>query len=96
MAKVTIHLTYSNDPILIILFYYIFHRNGSFPLDNCEVLTRALLKLIDKCYWNTTDSEGCMTSDENELSEACIKTLTVNIGHRRFSFILFAIGAIKK
>lgn len=37
-----------------------------------------------------------MTSDENELSEACIKTLTVNIGHIRFSFILFAIGAIKK
>lgn len=54
-------------------------RNGSFSLDNCEVLTGALIKLINKCYWNTSDSEGCMTSDENELSEACIKSLTVNI-----------------
>lgn len=25
-----------------------------------------------------------MTSDENELSEACIKTLTVSIGHLHF------------
>lgn len=61
------------------LMSYLLYRNGSFPLDNCEVLTGALLKLINKCYWNTTDSDGCMTSDENELSEACIKTLTVNI-----------------
>lgn len=65
--------------ILFILNFFL-TRNGSFPLDNCEILTGALLKLISKCYWNTTDSEGCMTSDENELSEACIKTLTVIIG----------------
>lgn len=57
---------------------FLHFRNGNFPLDSCDVITEALLKVINKCYWNTTDSEGCMTSDENELSEACIKALTVN------------------
>lgn len=52
-------------------------RFGNFPLNDCEVLTGALIRLINKCYWNTSDSDGCMTSDENELSEACIKAITV-------------------
>lgn len=54
-------------------------RFGNFPLNDCEVLTSAMLRLINKCYWNTTDSDGCMTSDENELSEGCIKAITVTI-----------------
>lgn len=63
-----------SDQLIKTKFYF---RMGGFSLDNCEVLTTALLKLINKCYWNCSD-DGCMSADENELSEACIKTLTVS------------------
>lgn len=44
------------------------------------MLTNALIKLINKSYWTSAQSEdGCMSAEENELSEMCIKTLTVSI-----------------
>lgn len=54
-----------------------YFRNDAFPLDKCQYLATYLLKLINKCYWNCTESDGCMSADENELSESCLETLTV-------------------
>lgn len=63
---------------LVVKHFHHVHRSGSFALENCEVLTSSVLKVINKCYWNSTESDGCMSAEENELSEACIKTLTVS------------------
>lgn len=35
-----------------------------------------LTKLTSKCYFNQTDSDGCMTFEANELAETCVKTIT--------------------
>lgn len=66
----------ANHPF--VCFVFPVDRSGSFALENCEVLTSSLLKVISKCYWTSTESDGCMSAEENELSEACIKTLTVS------------------
>lgn len=73
---------YAIDVLLVFThfcsWFHHVHRSGSFALENCEVLTSSVLKVINKCYWNSTESDGCMSAEENELSEACIKTLTVS------------------
>lgn len=41
-----------------------------------EPLVVALLKLIKRCYWDSvTESDGCMSSDESELTSGCLKAL---------------------
>lgn len=63
-------------------------RSDGFPLDKCQFLTTSLLKLVNKCYWNSAPSDGCMSAEENELTEACLDTLTVMMvqpGAHRYS-----------
>ncbi|XP_055905627.1 importin-13 [Eupeodes corollae] len=53
-------------------------RNIGFSIKNCQNITAILLKIVNKCYWpcvQDPDSDGCMSADENELSETCLKTL---------------------
>lgn len=50
-------------------------RMEGFPLDKCQFLATSLLKLVNKCYWNSAPSDGCMSAEENELTEACLETL---------------------
>lgn len=54
-------------------------RNG-FPLEQCTAITNALLKVINKCYWTSSNTDdGCMSGEENELADASLKALTVSV-----------------
>ena len=53
-------------------------RNDAFDLDKCQFLATALLNLTNKCYWNSSSSDGCMSADENELTESCLEALSVS------------------
>ncbi|XP_073817967.1 importin-13-like protein cdm [Musca autumnalis] len=56
-------------------------KNIGFPIDNCINIVDIILKIVNKCYWPCTqdpDGDGCMSADENDLAETCLKTL-VNI-----------------
>ncbi|XP_065354856.1 importin-13 [Calliphora vicina] len=56
-------------------------KNIGFSIENCVNITSILLKVVNKCYWPCTqdpDGDGCMSADENDLAETCLKTL-VNI-----------------
>uniref|UniRef100_W8B5B8 Importin-13 n=1 Tax=Ceratitis capitata TaxID=7213 RepID=W8B5B8_CERCA len=53
-------------------------RNIGYSIENCQNITTILLKIINKCYWpcvQDTEGDGCMSADENELAETCLKTL---------------------
>lgn len=50
-------------------------KNGSITLDNCQFITESFLKLINKCYWHSTEADGCMSAEANELTEACLDAL---------------------
>lgn len=52
-------------------------RNYTFPLDTCTSLATSMVKLINKCYWNCMAVDGCLSAEENELTEWCLETLTV-------------------
>lgn len=65
----------------IILYNLRFFRNIGFAIENCVNISNILLKVVNKCYWPCTqdpEGDGCMSADENELAETCLKTL-VNI-----------------
>ncbi|XP_068155353.1 importin-13 [Drosophila tropicalis] len=54
-------------------------KNVGFSIEGCVSITRVLLEVVNKCYWPCIRSgDGCMSSDENELAETCLKTL-INI-----------------
>lgn len=36
-----------------------------------------MLKLVNKCYWNNVNNDGCMTAEESDLTESLLKTLVV-------------------
>ncbi|XP_011208225.2 importin-13 isoform X1 [Bactrocera dorsalis] len=53
-------------------------KHVGFSIENCQNITAILLKLTNKCYWpciQDADGDGCMSADENELAETCLKTL---------------------
>ncbi|XP_054092172.1 importin-13 isoform X2 [Zeugodacus cucurbitae] len=53
-------------------------KHIGFSIENCQNITAILLKLTNKCYWpciQESDGDGCMSADENELAETCLKTL---------------------
>lgn len=50
-------------------------RNGGLSLDNCQFIVNSILKLVNKCYWHSTEGDGCLTAEANELAEACLDTL---------------------
>ncbi|XP_070509852.1 importin-13 isoform X2 [Chironomus tepperi] len=51
-------------------------KNGLIPLDQCMNISTAILKLISKIYWSISESDGCLSPDESELSETCLKALS--------------------
>lgn len=53
-------------------------RNYAFPLDTCTPLATSMVKLVNKCYWNCMTTDGCLSAEENELTEWCLETLTVS------------------
>lgn len=55
-------------------------RNYRFPLDTCTSLASSMVKLVKKCYWNCIAGDGCLSAEENELTEWCLETLTVITG----------------
>uniref|UniRef100_A0A1B0G997 Importin-13 n=1 Tax=Glossina morsitans morsitans TaxID=37546 RepID=A0A1B0G997_GLOMM len=53
-------------------------KNIGFSIENCQNITALLLKMVNKCYWpcvQDPDGDGCMSADENDLAEVCLKTL---------------------
>lgn len=53
------------------------NRNYTFPLDTCVMLASSMVKLVTKCYWESMTTDGCLSAEENELTEWCLETLTV-------------------
>ncbi|XP_016949181.1 importin-13 [Drosophila biarmipes] len=54
-------------------------KNIGYSIEGCVTITAVLLEVVHKCYWPCIHAgDGCMTADENELAESCLKTL-VNI-----------------
>lgn len=53
-------------------------RHYAFPLDTCTGMATSMVHLVKKCYWNCQmpDNGGCMSAEENELTEWCLETLT--------------------
>ena len=52
-------------------------KNGIIPLNECQFVSAALLKLVNKCYWYALEGDGCLSSDESELTETSLKALQV-------------------
>ncbi|XP_055377446.1 importin-13 [Condylostylus longicornis] len=53
-------------------------KNLGYCIENCVKLSDILLKITNKCYWNCMQDEEadeCMTAEENDLAETCLKTL---------------------
>ncbi|XP_054731579.1 importin-13 isoform X2 [Anastrepha obliqua] len=49
-----------------------------FSIESCQNISAILLRVTNKCYWpcvQDPDGDGCMSADENELAETCLKTL---------------------
>ncbi|EDX12495.1 GD20201 [Drosophila simulans] len=54
-------------------------KNIGYTIEGCVTITAVLLEVVHKCYWPCIHAgDGCMTADENELAESCLKTM-VNI-----------------
>ena len=49
---------------------------GSIPLDECIFITATILKLVSKIYWAVLENDGCLSPDESELAESCLKSLS--------------------
>lgn len=47
------------------------------PLDQCKPFAEMTLTVIQQCYWNNKDGDGCMSSEDIELAEACLESLVV-------------------
>ncbi|XP_030373790.1 importin-13 [Scaptodrosophila lebanonensis] len=53
-------------------------KNIGYCIEACSSATAVLLDVVNKCYWpcvRNPDGDGCMSADDNELSENCLKTL---------------------
>ncbi|KAH8382844.1 hypothetical protein KR009_005580 [Drosophila setifemur] len=51
-------------------------KNIGYSIEGCVTITVVLLEVVHKCYWPCIRAgDGCMSADENELAEACLKTL---------------------
>ncbi|XP_001359959.2 importin-13 [Drosophila pseudoobscura] len=54
-------------------------KNIGYSLEACVTITAVLLEVVNKCYWPAVQTgDGCMSADENELAENCLKSM-VNI-----------------
>ncbi|EDV91246.1 importin-13 [Drosophila grimshawi] len=54
-------------------------RSIGYSIEGCVSICEVLLELVNKCYWPCIRSGlGCMSADENELAETCLKAM-VNI-----------------
>ncbi|KAG5682378.1 hypothetical protein PVAND_011734 [Polypedilum vanderplanki] len=51
-------------------------KNGLIVLDGCQEITTQLLKLVSKIYWSILETDGCLSPDESELTETCLKALS--------------------
>lgn len=51
-------------------------KNGLIPLDQTISITTTILKLVSKIYWSISESDGCLSPDESELTETCLKALS--------------------
>lgn len=51
-------------------------KNGLIPLDDCVPISAASLKLVSKVYWSVLETDGCLSSDESELTETSLKALS--------------------
>jgi hypothetical protein len=51
-------------------------KNGLIVLDNCQHITAPILKLVSKIYWSVLETDGCLSPDESELTETCLKALS--------------------
>ncbi|XP_034486188.1 importin-13 [Drosophila innubila] len=51
-------------------------RNIGYSIEECVSICAVLLELVNKCYWPCIRSGvGCMSADENELAETCLKAM---------------------
>lgn len=51
-------------------------KNGLIVLDGCQQITAQILKLVSKVYWSVLENDGCLSPDESELTETCLKALS--------------------
>ncbi|KAH8295021.1 hypothetical protein KR018_005942 [Drosophila ironensis] len=55
-------------------------KNIGYSIEGCVTITAVLLEVVNKCYWPCIRAgDGCMSADENELAEACLKTMVTII-----------------
>ncbi|XP_020815162.1 importin-13-like isoform X2 [Drosophila serrata] len=51
-------------------------KNIGYSIEGCVSITAVLLEVVHKCYWPCIRAgDGCMSADENELAETCLKTM---------------------
>ncbi|EDW67091.1 importin-13 [Drosophila virilis] len=51
-------------------------RSIGYSIESCVSICSVMLELVNKCYWPCIRSGvGCMSADENELAETCLKAM---------------------